>query len=468
MNYPGSHKTGIMKNILSGLSLLMLASLAHAVSESRFVYGYSLEVDGDGAIYSLRLPEAVYHGLTRADRGDLRVFNSEGVAVPQHLARADQLSSKTPVDVKLPLFPLYTDTQNPDLTGENQVHIVTDDSGAIIDINYGRLSTSTTKRISAYLLDCSKLSSAPDALIVSWPTSETDFVINVEVAGSDDLRHWQPVIVRKVLSNLRYAGHTLVQRRIDLPLRQFKYLRLSWLDNKSLKLDGVEAQFPATYQSQDRQWSSFKITDHDRKTATYYFDTHSVLPVDRVNIDLPKPDMLVNVSLASSASDKGPWHVRYRGLLYDLLLQGQRLSSPSRVIAVTTDRYWRLQLHDTKKNVQGNPLLQLGWIPEKLYFIARGEAPFTLAYGSARAGPADTPLAQLLKMDNKQDPQQLIKPAQLGSPLELGNSDNLEPAGTGTDWKNLMLWLILILGGIVLVVLGLRLYKQLDQSGPDG
>ena len=62
--------------------LLLLTQLTHAVSESDFAYGYTLEVDGDGAIYSLTLPEAVYHGLTRTDRGDLRVFNSQGVAVP--------------------------------------------------------------------------------------------------------------------------------------------------------------------------------------------------------------------------------------------------------------------------------------------------------------------------------------------------------------------------------------------------
>lgn len=456
-----------MRRILTGVCLLVLMTPVYAVSESKFVYGYTLEVDGDGAIYSLILPEAVYHGLTRADRGDLRVYNSEGVAVPHHIMRAEQLAQKNIDDAKLPLFPLYMDTQQNDSADENQVHVVTNDKGQIIDINYGKLSGMATKRISAYLLDCSQLASTPNALIVNWPDSKDGFVINVEVAGSDDLTHWRPVIASKTLSDLPYEDHTLVQRRIDLPLHQYKYLRLSWLDGKSLQLDSVDAQFPATYQSQDRQWSSFKVTDTIRTKHTFYFDTHSVLPADRVNIGLPGPNTLVRVSLASSAGDKGPWRVRYQGLVYDLKINGDSLSTQAQVMDVNTDRYWRLRILNHNQSLQGNPVLRLGWIPEKLYFIARGEAPFTLAYGSARVEPSDTPLAQLLKMNTQQNGQQFIKPAQLGSSLELGNRGNLQPAGSGARRNDLIVWLIVILAIASLAAMGLYWYKQMDRRRPN-
>ena len=61
------------------LFLLSLALLSTAVpaqektlSSHDFAYGIPLEVDGDGAIYSLPLPEEVYRFSTRRDLGDMR------------------------------------------------------------------------------------------------------------------------------------------------------------------------------------------------------------------------------------------------------------------------------------------------------------------------------------------------------------------------------------------------------------
>lgn len=456
-----------MRYALLYLSLFLASSLAHAVSESDFAYGYTLEVDGDGAIYSLPLPEAVYRGLVRADRGDLRVFNSEGVSVPHHLERADRKLQQTSLDVTLPMYPLYSDaviTQNPGVSG---VHVVTDDNGAIIDINYGQLPGSGNHQVRAYLLDCSQLTQAANALIINWKGSQTEFAVNAEVEGSDDLAYWQPVIVRSTLSDIHYDGQALIQRRIDLPLHKFKYLRLVWLDHKSLLLASVMARFPTTYQAQDRQWSTFGFSRYDRKHKTYFFDTHSVLPADRVNVDLPRHNTLLQAKLASAPTQKGPWTLRYNGLLYNLYIDGNELRTPAQVIHVTSNRYWRLQILGKGIQLHGKPVLRLGWIPELLYFVARGEAPFTLAYGSDRVGPADTPLRQLLDLGNSRNQQQFIKPAQLGSSIELGNKDILTTAGPEFDWERIVLWLVLLFGVAALVFIARQLYKQMDRTGPN-
>ena len=234
-----------MRKLLLCITWLLMTQLAHAVSESDFAYGYTLEVDGDGAIYSLTLPEAVYHGLTRADRGDLRVFNSRGVVVPHHIKRAEQQTKLAQPDVSLPIFPLYQDDTNPQMRNGQQVHIVTNDKGAIIDINYGKVGTDTMRKVSAYIIDSSQLTQVPNALVINWQEGEGDFVASVKVEGSDDLNHWQALVMRSTLSNLHYGEHTLLQRRIDLPLHKLKYLRLTWLGDKPLLLASVMAQFPA-------------------------------------------------------------------------------------------------------------------------------------------------------------------------------------------------------------------------------
>lgn len=456
-----------MRTMLFLIGMLLLSSTSYAVSKADFAYGYTLEVDGDGAIYSLTLPEEVYQGLTRADRGDLRIFNSQDVAVPHHIKRLVQDREVAQPDINLPIFPLYAESVTTQAGDGYKIHIVTDDKGAIIDINYGKTNADSTQKINAYLIDASQLSKIPNALLVTWPESQGDFVLGVEVAGSNDLNSWQPLVVHASLSNLHYGGHTLIQQRIDLPLRKQRYLRLSWSSDRSLTVSGVQAHFPPAYQSQERKWSAFQVTDTDTQHHYYYFDTHSVLPADRVNIELPQPNTLVQVSLESANNEKGPWFTRYHGLLYDLNFESNWLKTPDQSMSITTDRYWRLQILSPEEQLEGKPTLRLGWIPEQLYFIAQGEAPFTLAYGSARVTPVDTPLAQLLSMDKLRNQQQLIKAAQLGSRIELGNKDKLKPARPPTDWKQIILWLVLIAGVGVLAYMALRLYKQMDQAKPN-
>lgn len=455
-----------MRSLLICVSFLVLPQISFAVSESDFAFGYTLEVDGDGAIYSLSLPEAIYHGLTRADRGDLRVFNSQGKTVPHYIRRAEQHTRQKQPDQSIPIFPLYSESSNTQAGDKPQVHIVTDDKGAIIDINYGKAESVSTRRVNAYLLDSSQLKQPPNALLINWQPNEADFVINARVESSDDLNHWKTLVTSTSLSNLHYSGHTLIQQRIELPMRKQKYLRLSWLNGKTLALSGVMAQFPTLYQSQERQWSEFHVTSKDSDKHIYYYDTHSVLPADRISIKLAQVNTLVSVALSSAASMKGPWHSRYHGMLYDLQFEGEQLKTPAQVIHATTDRYWRLQILSGEEQTGGESQLKLGWIPEQLYFIAQGEAPFTLAYGSARVKPVSTPLPQLLNIDKVQNSQRLIKAAQLGSRIELGNLDKLKQLKPPADWKQVVLWLVLILGVATLSIMALRLYKQMDQSRP--
>jgi len=446
------------------IALWLVSQAALAASESDFAYGYTLQVQGNNSIYSLTLPEEIYHGLTRADRGDLRIFNSQGAVVPHYIKRAEQLTEVPSPEVSLPVFPLYTEIAATVAGDGHNAHIVTNEKGAIIDINYGKGISGETRRISAYILDASQLQQAPNALRFNWAQAQSDFVLNVQVEGSDDLTHWRSLASHTTLSNLHYAEHTLIQQRIDLPLQRLKYLRLSWNGDKPLPLTSVAAQFPAYYQAQERKWSSFSVTATDDENRYYYFDTHSVLPVDRANIQLPLRNTLVRVSLESSASDKGPWYGRYQGLLYDLQFENNQLKTPDQQLNVTTHRYWRLQVLGKEEQMGGMPKLRLGWIPEQLYFMAQGEPPFTLAYGSARVGPVTTPLGQLLNVADIQKQAQLIKDAQLGSRRALGNAATLTPPRPPTDWKQIVLWAVLIIGVAALGFMALRLYRQMDQE----
>jgi len=457
--------------LLSSSLLILVASpmtsYATAV-KSDFAYGYSVEVDGDGAIYSLYLDEKIYRGLTREDRGDLRIFNGHGQVVPHDIRRAEKMTRKRLPSVELPIFPLYKQKQaESDTSAGYNVHITTNDQGAIIDLNYGKVSSNESV-LSAYILDASSLKSAPEMMTINWNAKHADFVTRVRIEGSDDLAHWRNIVQNSTLSHLQHGQHTLLQKTIDMPRSIPKYLRLSWAGFDALTIDSIKLDFPETYHAQPRQWSTFTPTRIDETQQSYYFNTETVIPIDRVNVDLPARNTLVKVLIESAATEAGPWYTRYHGLLYDLEYGQSNLHNPNIHQSVNSHRHWRLQILNGEGRFGGEPKLKLGWIAEELMFVATGESPFTLAYGSARVGPVAAPLAQLLSASTIKQQGALIKSAKLGSSIDFGDDSRLEPPKPPVDWKRYLLWAVLILGVAALAFMAMRLYKQMEEEGAEG
>jgi len=458
-----------MKRGLYLIASLMISSISVAVEKNDFAFGYNLEVDGDGAIYSLTLPEDIYRGVTRQDRGDVRVFNGRGDPVPHLIRREERKVVSLRQDVALAHFPLYSAGQGKSVAQSvNKVRITTNEQGSVIDLNYGKADIKSRKLI-GYLFDASALEQVPNALTLSWPQAQTDFVLNVRVEGSDDLNQWQTITADATLSYLQYGNHKLVQQRIELPLRKLKYLRLTWEKDKAFTLDKVIAQFPESITAQARQWTAFAEplkTLNPNKEVIYDFDSKSLLPVDRIKLALPQRNTVIQAVLESRADKDSPWHVHYSGVIYHLQMEGAELKTPDIITGLSRDRYWRLRLMDQELSLNGLPILQLGWVPEQLLFIAQGEAPFTLAFGSARVAAVTTPLAQLLNQDDLTNNGQLIKAAQLGSRLQLGDVSKLQAPTPPLPWKKWLLWAILIIGVLLLAGMALKLVKQMNQGNP--
>lgn len=450
------------------LANTLLASTCTAIEKNDFAFGYSLEVDGDGAIYSLYLNEDIYKGMTRSDRADIRVFNSQGIAIPHYLRRNEQQTRLTQVsaDMEPPFFPLYKDGHAGTQTDSN-VHITTNDQGTIIDINYGKKDPQL-RELAGYIIDISKLEQVPNGMLLSWTEGQISFVSALQIETSDDLSHWRSLVGRATISHLQYGQHTLLQNRVELPPRKAKYLRLNWESKKALTLDKVILSFADSYtmEPQPRQWSEIAADRFDDKTQSYYFDTRGKRPVDRISIGLPQRNTLVQANIESADAIQGPWYNRYHGLLYDLQQDGERLTSPDILLPVNSDRYWRVNVFAEEGQLGGEPVLKLGWIPEQLLFVAQGEAPFTLAFGSGRINSTSTPLSQLLGNQTQQQQDKLIKPAKLGSRIALGDASRLEPRQPPLDWKRYILWAVLVLGVVLLAFMALRLYKQMDHSSP--
>jgi hypothetical protein len=83
-----------------------------------------------------------------------------------------------------------------------------------------------------------------------------------------------------------------------------------------------------------------------------------------------------------------------------------------------------------------------------------------LAYGSARVGPADAPVDQLLSTLNQSARETQVRSAMLGDRRTLGGADALKPAPAPLPWKQIVLWAVLIVAVATLALVASRLFRD--------
>jgi hypothetical protein len=450
----------------SALALLLL-SLGSSVAQAQgptpqdFAYGFRVEAAGTGPIWELTLPEAVYRGVTRADLGDLRVFNAAGAVVPHALRLPRPAEVDAPPAVGLPVFPLYRHRGE---GGGQVLRIVTNERGAVIDASGAATPLDGNDRVEAYLIDASALERVPRTLQLDWRLGESPgFVATVTVEGSDDLAHWQPLVRNATVAELHAGESVLSQTEIRLPDRKAKYLRLAWPEPlHRIELVAATAAFAPTAAPVERQWLEIRGARCGSEPYCYDFDSGGQRVVDSARLLFPSGNMVLRGSLQSAASPAGPWHTRHFGVHYSLRRDGALLESAPVDLRPTSDRYWRLAPEGgSTGDPLGAPTLALGWTPHQLRFVAQGEPPFTVAFGSASVG---SPASLLATLDD----------AKLeGMKVTATASDSFDLGGTGrlhaARWRTWMLWAVLASGLVLLGWMVRRLVRQLGEpTGPGG
>ena len=95
--------------VLLWIGLWLLATNLNAeavpVQKNDFAYGLPIEIADEAAIYGLELPEVVYTHVTKANLGDLRVFNAAGEVVPHSLQRPEVPDVDEGDPIHVPFFP---------------------------------------------------------------------------------------------------------------------------------------------------------------------------------------------------------------------------------------------------------------------------------------------------------------------------------------------------------------------------
>ena len=446
---------------------MLVLSDAHALeTPGDFTYRAPITFSPGQAIYQVELPLAVHQGIRRADLGDLRVFNGAGEIVPHALREVAPLpAQEAPLEARI--FPYRGSIGAREIEIRPDVRIELQPSGAVvIGVQKRPASAPSDPKPNAYYLEVGAKDKAFKALQLDWDPLGDGFSGRVDVHASDDLRSWRAVTNDAPLIDVQRGEHRLVLDRIEFSTVRARYLRLTWPPTQTMPELRSARVVPATQAE-----SALRSTEHEaqpgEKAGEYVVDLGAPLVVQRLQIQLPQQNTVSAIAISVRARPSEPWRHVERATFYRLLHDGKEWRNPERTLAIGPARYWRLSVESRGGGLgTGLPKLIVTWEPRLLVFVARGEGPFTLAYGHSKYEPADFRVDALVPglAEGKPVP---VAAAALGTPSPgsgkhrrgMGDLLDLFTGETGRRW---LLWSVLLGGVAILGAMAWRMAKNLS------
>jgi hypothetical protein len=455
--------------------VLPIAADAAAPALSDFTAGFALQPQPGYAVQDLPLPDAVYAGITRADLGDLRVFNGGELVVPYALCVAPepvQQVQERPLQVfalRRGQTAVVSGAQIDVRTAEGtQLHIAPTAPGSI---------ATPSSAITAYVVDTGETSSDIDTLRLGWHAPDGGSEAHLRIESSADLDRWNPLIGATTLVHAQSAGSQLDRARVPLPAARYRYLRIESADGGVLPELGevVGESHVQAAETEVVEFAAAPLPEAKAGDGTdgFRYDSQRLAPVRAASVVLPMNNMALVVALDSRTAPQQAWRTVWSGEITSIAGAGGVPASTVIRFEPQVARDWRLRvLRGADSLGGGRPELRLRYRPVHLRFLTQGDGPFLLAYGSGRV-LADASL-RCDQMTGAPAGADAASPtfgkatAERAPVARFGGGAALKPLPPPTPLRQIVLWAILIAGTLLLVWIALRLLRQLRAENSAG
>ena len=439
--------------------LLVAASRVLAASPTLddYAQGMSVIAPPGFPLIEATVPDPVYQAVTRADLGDLRVFNAEGRPVPHAFCSAPAVEDPAITQQELPVFQLR---QGPDDgTAGSRIEIQTP-SGTQVNVLEAGPNAPKVANGRIHIIDARDSDDPIRAIQFVWQSPDDASQVQVSIETSEDLDGWRVLVPRSTLLHATRGAQELKRERVELPAQPYHYLRVQRTDGGPLLLiDRVTAERVGVAEEIEPTWfMAAALASSEREGVE--FDTARRAPIRYARLRLPQENSSVHVSLQSRDDPRAVWRGRWSGEVYRIVTETQRRESPPSRFEVNSDRYWRVQFAKDAELYRGS-VLELGYRPARLRFLAQGSGPFTLAFGSRRveispAAACDSLLADVAPDERKR----LVGEGTVTTQRVLGGASAMQPLPRQTPVRLVVLWSVLIGGVGLLVAMALTLLKR--------
>ncbi len=442
-----------------------------------FAFGFPLEITKQAPFQELVLPLEFYQIVVGHDLEDCAVFDADQRPVP-HAVRSPEPPSRASIAEALPFFPLAGGGDSD--TGGISVHLKKAPDGTTLELKSDD-EVRTGGRTVAYVLDASSLKDAYSALLLKVDLDRGSGLMRVNLEGSQNLNDWVSIARSVSVGRLVHQGVTLERDRVEFKPCRYKYLRLSWdAGGGELRLQNVQAIFSREVSHDLHQWMRLPAKLSTAPSPAYLFDTQGVMPVDQLKVQFPGQNVVVPLKAYSRGADGAPWQFRAQALVHRLVVEGSIYSGEMIALPdVVKDRFWKLEVNLRPENVMApqDVEIALGWVPDRLVFLAQGRPPYTLAFGSGSQKVRPFPLQSLLdQVSPRTGARTITASAQPGPKVTLGGESKLQPPPPPLPWRKWALWTCLLLGVALMGWMAVRLYRQMgavqrartEEGGPTG
>lgn len=446
------------------MSSMLAASpvLAAPPSKNDYASGLSVQAPASQPMIETLLPEEVYRTVTRDDLGDVRVFNAEGMPVPHAFCAVPRAGDPKVTEQSLPVFVLRGREQV--YTSGARVEVQTS-AGTRVGVNDSSAPETEVMNRLIHIIDAREVIEPLRAIRFDWSSPDGVSEVKVRIEASDDLDRWRTIVPTSTLLLAQQGGQELRRERIQLPTLEYEYLRVQRVDGgPPLAINSVLAERIEAAEEIEPVWFVANHL-HSNQADAMMFDAAHVAPVTYARFRLPQENSSVGVTIQSRKNEESPWHTRWSGESYIVVTDSTRRESPPARFEPTTDRLWRVQIQNDAQLYQG-AYLELGYYPARVRFLAQGNGPFTVAFGSRRAEPANPARCDGLLADvSAADREKMVEVGYPGAIVALGGAQALQPLPQKTPVKVVILWGVLVVGVALLVGMALSLLHRVRKPG---
>ncbi|MBC8023792.1 MAG: DUF3999 domain-containing protein [Burkholderiales bacterium] len=442
--------------------MALAITAAHAQSPSDFRSQAPVTPAAGDPLQRLTLPFEVYRDA-KPDLADIRLFNAKGEALPIAFAGTPEPSRETPPATPLAMFALYSRPPGREDTGRLDIRVRSGRDGTIVSVqDSGRRETG--QRPIAWLLDATQLKPPLRHVVVDWNSGPGLEVARITVEASDDLKSWRTVASRAPVLRVEQGGREVVQRKVDVVAVQAKYLRLT-AEPGEFVLRSAEAE-PASSARPATRVTTTVAGKPGAKPGEYVYDLGARLPIETVRLKLGEANSVAPFTLLARDNESAEGRRVASATFYRLVRQGVELESPRVEIGRQSARYWIARLDPSSPPPGGGPpTLEAEWRPAQLVYVARGDAPFTLAFGNPEAKRAMLEPSQLIPGYERLEELKLPL-AQVGAIQSTGRDEWWRRVLGDTSPRKVTLWVVLLVAVAALAWMAWRLSRQVASDAP--
>jgi hypothetical protein len=451
-----------------GLMLLLLCPLSAGAG---FRYAMPMILDEASSGYRFNVPTEVYQRVHHADLRDLRITNQAGDEVPMRITLNEDRKQTSWSDTSLPVFslrrlqevPVTSQQTRTTWQGDEESFTVTTSEQLRRFVKQQVADDGRTVLIDASLVKGQGLRE----LMLDWSFAAVgNRVFYVDLKGSDDLSAWRSVQSRQKLIELDTGGRVVLENRIPVGRADFSYYKLEFRGPEIPRINQVTARISRETRNSPIKWrtiEAFEELDRESMGHAIEWDTGGHFPAEAVRLVFDYPNLMADVRLFSRGNPQAPWRLVTQGPVYDvgegeLSMFNDDLSFPT-----NQHRYWRLT-SDSAINSQWITGTQMAWRSHQVQFLAQGEAPFTLRFGSAEVN--SWPSVKWYQTLTQPMKQSLFSSAVwLGEISQLIHAPVEPPAEEQpADSSRLVFWGLLALVLTFLLVMAVRLLREVGDE----